>query len=159
MVNWLNTQVVRSFILSCFLLAPVTTLAEVDLVSETTFYKFDEAWLEISGVATNSVYTVATLYVKHVQKNTQVERLLYIPVNVRFSSSALIPFHITNTWTVSMDDLEGKKLSELFSTQGNGLVVTAGSIGEDDGDNIYVIYSDREIVGVVDLKTVLDIPL
>jgi hypothetical protein len=146
-------------LLSLLVFAPVTTLADVDLVNETTFYKFDEAWLEISGEAKDSVYNVATLYVKHIQQNSKVERLLYIPVSVSFSSPASVPFHFTNTWTVPMGNLQGQKLSDVFAARGSDMIITAGFISEGEIDEIYVIYSDRKSVAIVDLKSILDLPL
>jgi hypothetical protein len=146
-------------VLALLVMSPHSSKASVDLLSETTFYKFDSAWVEISGDAENSVYDIATLYIRHIQITTQEQRLLHIPVSVRESLPLRMPL-LGDTRSLRLENLDGKTLSEVFnSIHKKGLVISAGSISEDTQDELYVIYSDRSLVEVVNIQTILDLPL
>ncbi len=146
-------------VLAFLVMSPQSSKAAVDLLSETTFYKFDSAWVEISGDADNSVYEIATLYIRHLQKTTQEQRLLHIPVSVRTTSPLRKPL-FGNIRSFRLENLAGKTLSEVFnSIHQKGLVISAGSISKDTQDELYVIYSDRNLVEVVNIQTILDLPL
>ncbi len=159
MARWLHIKVGIALVTSIFLISPLVTHASVDLLSEAMIYEFDEAWLEIRGEAKDSVYEIATLYVRHTQKNTGLERLFFIPVNVDFGTPSSVPFHVRGTWTLPMENLKGKMLSDILgAAQKNGMVISEGFISEIEKDEIYVIYSDRELVEIVDFKTLMGIP-
>ncbi len=144
------------------------TLTAAELNLDTTFYTYDKAWLEISGKATTSadfpgetIYNSAVLNIRHIQKNTQVERLMYIPVSVHIKSESL-GTRLRQTLGLSQIlDLKDKTLSDLFfgKVLSANMTIEPGFIDPEDQGFAYIIYSDHNVVDTVAVSGLLNIRL